>query len=159
MKNIPILFSIAILFLASCGAGKEVLNTAGNKQLTARLDINPLVEAGGPFELRFTVYNKTTQAQKFCNWHTPFERAMSKYLDIKDERGIEVDYTGAMAKRIMPAPADSYIEVKPGDSLSVKVDLNGSYRLSQPGKYTVGYNSQEISLLSVPDSITFIYKK
>ena len=171
MKHLNTLVAAAVLLLASCGTGKETANSGANtgavsvadsaavQPLTAKMEIKPLIEAGSPFELRFTVYNKSGQPQKFCKWHTPFEPPMSKYLDVRHELGAEAEYKGAMAKRIMPPPADSYIEVKAGDSLSVTVDLNKSYQLTTPGKYSVKYNSSPVSGIVVPDSLNFVYKK
>jgi hypothetical protein len=169
MKNIPLLLSAGLLLLASCGTNKEQSNgttstadtinktdTVANTQMTARMSMKPVIKAGDSLELRFTVYNLSDKTQSFCKWHTPFEPPMSKYLDIKDDQGVEARYQGAMAKRIMPPPADSYIEVKPGDSLSVKVNISKIYALDKPGTYSVRYNAQEISGLVVKDSITFI---
>ncbi|MEJ2902495.1 protease [Pedobacter panaciterrae] len=172
MKQIHLLLSTSLLLLASCGTNKEQSNgtastadtinkidTVANTQMTARMSMKPVIKAGDSLELRFTVYNPSVKPQSFCKWHTPFEPPMSKYLDIKDDKGAEARYQGAMAKRIMPPPADSYIEVKPGDSLSVKVNISKAYLLDKPGTYIVSYNAQEISGLAVKDSLTFIYKK
>ncbi|ETZ22091.1 hypothetical protein [Pedobacter sp. V48] len=173
MKHIPLLVSTGLLLLASCGTSKEQNNgvastadtvnktdtVAVNTQMTARMSMKPVIETGDSLELRFTVYNRSVKPQSFCKWHTPFEPPMSKYLDIKDDQGVEARYQGAMAKRIMPPPADSYIEIKPGDSLSVMVNISKTYLLDRPGTYVVSYNAQEISGLVVKDSITFIYNK
>jgi len=168
MKQIPLLLSTGLLLLASCGSSKEQNNTgastadtvnktdtAAKTQMTARMSISPVVKAGNEVELSFTVYNPSGKPQSFCKWHTPFEAPMSKYLDIKDDKGAEAPYQGAMAKRMMPPPADSYLEVKPGDSVNVKVNIAKSYLLDKPGNYSVHYNAQQISGLAVKDSITF----
>lgn len=170
MKHIPLFLFAGLLLLAACGTSKkqnngststadtiEKIDTVAN--LTARMDMKPAVKTGDSLELQFTVYNTSTKVQSFCKWHTPFEPPMSKYLDIKDDQGVEARYQGAMAKRIMPPPANSYIEIKPGDSLSVKVNISKIYALDKSGTYTVSYNSQKISGLVVKDSITFIYSK
>lgn len=171
MKQISLLLS-AVVLLAACGTSKEqstisnsktemastVDSIAGN-QITARLRMKPVIQAGDALELQFTVYNRSSSKQSFCKWHTPFEPPMSKYLDIKGPQETEAQYRGIMAKRIMPPPADSYIEVKPNDSLSVKVDLSKVYLLDKAGVYVVRYNAQEISGLIVKDSISFVYKK
>jgi len=96
---------------------------------------------------------------QFCKWHTPFEPLMSKYLDVTDENGTEVDYKGAMAKRMMPPPASSYIEVKSGDSLAVTVDVLKAYAITKPAKYTIKYSGQNMSGLVVKDSVVFNYTK
>jgi hypothetical protein len=84
---------------------------------------------------------------------------MSKYLDIRNDQGGEVSYRGIMAKRIMPPPAGSYIEIKPGDSLSTLVNVSKQYPLERVGKYTLRYNAQDISGVVATDSVSFIYEK
>lgn len=121
--------------------------------LTTRLAGPQVVGVNGPIELTFTVYNQTDSVKTFCKWHTPFEPLLSKYLDITSSKGEEVSYMGPMAKRVMPPPADSYISVKPGDSISAKVDLREAYQLSAPGDYRIHYNSEGVSGLKVTDSL------
>ena len=171
MKNIPLIFSAALLILSSCSSTKQNDSDAANKtdtiatadttnqQLTASMTINPVINAADSALLKFTIYNNTAKSLTFCKWHTPFEPPMSKYLDIISDKGIEANYQGAMAKRVMPPPADSYVEVKAGDSLSTIVDLRKSYLLDQPGRYSIKYNSEAMSGLSVKDSVSFELKK
>jgi hypothetical protein len=173
MKNTLIL-SVALLTLTSCGINNKAnttntdsavtdTNAANNavapKELSAKLQIKDTIKVGEPVELKFTVYNTADTAMTFCKWHTPFEPPISKYLDIKSDAGTEVNYKGAMAKRIMPPPADSYIKVNPGDSTSIVADLLKSYAIETPARYTIVYNSQAISGLTVKDSVSFVYVK
>ena len=126
--------------------------------LTAKLAVPQNVVEASPIELTFTVYNKTDSARTFCKWHTPFEPLMSKYLDITNVNGEEANYQGPMAKRMMPPPADSYMILKPGDSVSVKTDLRQAYNIKGTGKFVVKYNSENISGLKVTDSLVFTIK-
>lgn len=175
MKNLKLILPAAMLALASCSPATRnaddntaktdsvtkapVAEQAGEKALFAKLTIKDTIKTGEPILLKFTVYNYADSVQQFCKWHTPFEPLMSKYLDIKDENGEEVNYKGAMAKRIMPPPASSYQKLNPKDSLSADVDLFKGYSITKPAKYTVVYNSQNMSGLIVKDSVTFIYGK
>lgn len=159
MKYSSIILSAGILILGACSTGKRQNNPSLLKPLTAKITIKPIIRSADDLKLKFTVYNESAKSQQFCKWHTPFEPPMSKYLDIKDEEGTEVAYHGIMAKRIMPPPADSYVTVKPGDSLNVEVNLSKIYPLNKPGKYTIRYNASEISGLLVQDSIRFSYQK
>jgi len=129
------------------------------KALFATMKIQNNIKMGDSVKLKFTVYNPTDSTQQFCKWHTPFEPLMSKYLDVKAENGEEAAYKGPMAKRIMPPPADSYIKVKAGDSLSVNVDVLKAYALKDPAKYSITYNSEAMSGLVVKDSVVFVYVK
>jgi len=171
MKNYQIL-AIALLALSSCGtrtgnnqqatapADSATTTTApADKKLMAEMMMKDTIKTGDSVLLTFTVKNNTADSLSFCKWHTPFEPPMSKYLDVKDETGTEAEYKGAMAKRIMPPAASSYIKVAGNDSLAVKADLLKSYNITKPGKYTVSYNSQDISGLAITKSISFVYAK
>ncbi|MDB5148258.1 MAG: protease [Mucilaginibacter sp.] len=170
MKNYKIILSAALLALSACSVNKVKNTSAGSDSaknqspepaastsLFAKMQMKHIIKAGDPVELKFTVYNDADTARQFCKWHTPFEPLMSKYLDVKDASGQEMLYKGAMAKRMMPPPASSYIKVNSKDSLSATVDLLKAYDISKPSKYTVIYVGQNMSGLTVKDSIEFVY--
>lgn len=177
MNPIKLIVPALVMIVSSCsqnttktndGKTDSVMTVSGNdgvsgneqvsKVISAKLQIKDAIKTGEPVVLKFTVYNQADTAQQFCKWHTPFEPLMSKYLDVKNEKGEEVAYKGAMAKRIMPPPADSYIKVNPKDSLTADVDLLKGYDLQKPGKYTISYSGQNMSGLIVKDSVSFVYK-
>lgn len=175
MKNLKFILPAAIIAIAACSpatrnaddqnAKTDSVSTAPVSQQTeakplfAKMTIKDTIKSGEPVQLKFTVYNTADSVQQFCKWHTPFEPLISKYLDIRDENGEEVNYKGAMAKRIMPPPASSYQKLNPKDSISADVDLLKGYAISKPAKYTILYNSQNMSGLVVKDSVTFVYGK
>lgn len=164
MKKIIPILSAAILLLSACSQNTRVPNSnaakpAAEKEFFARMRIDEEIKEGGAVKLKFTVYNQTDSVKQFCKWHTPFEPLMSKYLDVKDENGTEVGYQGPMAKRIMPPPADSYLKLNPGDSLSVDVDVLKAYPIKKAGKYSIVYTGQNMSGLVVKDSVVFEYGK
>ncbi|MFA4871014.1 MAG: protease [Pedobacter sp.] len=175
MKNFNILlYAAVVLALSSCGINNNsaqnstnladssataALDSTAEKGLLAKMSMKDTIKAGELAELKFTVYNNADTTQHFCKWHTPFEPFISKYLDITSESGEEVDYKGAMAKRIMPPPADSYLPVNSKDSISITVDLLKGYSITKPSKYTIKYVGQNMSGLIVQDSISFIYAK
>ncbi|MHA4895616.1 protease [Pedobacter sp. PWIIR3] len=170
MNKIKFLLAASIVFaFAACSQSSRSTETTANHSdstaihsdtvLTGKLSANPTQKIGTPLELTFTVYNHTDSARKFCKWHTPFEPLMIKYLDIVAESGEEAAYKGPMAKRIMPPPADSYISIAPGDSLSVKTDLLKAYTFNSPGKYKILYNSSAISGVNITDSISVNLEK
>jgi hypothetical protein len=171
MKNYQIL-ALALLALSSCSvrtnqqaeqqadSTKSVADTAAiEKTLIAEMTIKDTIKTGDSVLLKFTVKNNTADTARFCKWHTPFEPLMSKYLDITDENGNELNYKGVMAKRIMPPPDSSYITLKANDSLSVNADLLKAYAIDKPAKYTITYNSTGISGLTVKKSASFVYIK
>lgn len=169
MKNYKLL-AIALLALSSCGvrsgektsidSTKSSTDTASiSKTLTAEMSIKDTIKVGDSVLLKFTVKNNKADTARFLKWHTPFEPLLSKYLDIINADGTEVNYKGAMAKRMMPPPADSYITLKANDSLSVTTDLLKAYAIDKPAKYTITYNSTGVSGLTVTKSVSFVYIK
>lgn len=167
MKNMKFILPAALLALSACNMHKSQTTnvTPANqtelkyeeKGLYAKMKIKSNIKTGEQVTLQFTAYNAADTAAQFCKWHTPFEPLMSKYLDIKAENGEEVAYKGAMAKRIMPPPATSYIKINPKDSLASTVDLLKAYDLKTPGRYTITYVGQNMSGLAVKDSVSFTY--
>jgi hypothetical protein len=159
-KIIPALGILAILYACSPATLKSTDSTEQESSSALRTTMK-ISDPGNGNEspvLKFTVKNQSDTVATFCKWHTPFEPLISKYLDIKNSDGQEVDYKGAMAKRIMPPPADSYLSINPGDSLSVDVDLSKGYAIEKAGTYTIKYSGGNMSGLVVKDSLTFTYK-
>lgn len=153
------------LLLAACGSSSKVSNgdadsasVAKDTTLTAVLRASGETKPGDSIKVSFVVYNFTDSVRRFCKWHTPFEPLMSKYLDVYSTDGTEAQYQGPMAKRMMPAPADSYISVKAGDSLKAEVNVSKAYQFTKPGQYTLKYNSSAISGIAVKDSLTIDVK-
>ncbi|GGI50767.1 hypothetical protein GCM10011425_19790 [Mucilaginibacter galii] len=128
------------------------------KELIAEMSMPANVKAGDSVLLKFTVKNNTDSVQRFCKWHTPFEPLLSKYLDVKNDKGEDVAYQGAMAKRIMPPPESSYLSLNPKDSISANVDLLKAYAIKTPGNYTITYVGENMSGLKVKKSVSFIYR-
>ncbi len=163
MKSIKLLLPAALLALASCGVSNKSASktdsTNADTALIGTMAIKDTIKIGDSVILHFTVKNPADTAMRFCQWHTPFEPPMSRYLDIKDQNGTEMAYQGAMAKRMMPPPESSYIKLNPHDSVSTTADVLRSYTISEPGTYTIVYNGQNISGVTVKDSVKFVYVK
>lgn len=105
--------------------------------------------------LSFTVVNHTDKMQRFCKWETPFEPFLGKYMEIIDDQGNEAQFTGPMAKRVMPPPEESYIQVPPHDSVSTVLNLAKNYSI-KPGKYSVKYTGGGISGLEPGNEIQIL---
>ncbi|KQS32261.1 hypothetical protein [Pedobacter sp. Leaf194] len=166
MKKITIVAGLCIALLSACGNNED--KTAANADTTllpekeavkktdpilGKMTLDGTAKLGGPINIRFSVYNNTDSTVKFCKWHTPFEKLMSKYLDVAMEDFTDVAYKGPMAKRMMPPPADSYTSLKKGDSTSVNFYLADGYAITKAGEYTVKYNATNISGIVVSDSL------
>lgn len=170
MKNYQILCAAALLSLAACttankaGSGADSVSTdaattaPAEKTLYGVIKMKDTIKAGDSVLMDFTVYNGADTAMKFCKWHTPFERLMSSYLEIRNEKGEEAAYSGIMAKRVMPPPAETYITLKSKESVTSHLNLLEGYQIQAPGKYTVKYTGENVSGVIVKDSITFVYQ-
>lgn len=122
------------------------------------MQIRDTITIGDLVELKFTVVNNADTIQQFLKWATPFEPLVSKYLDVKDEDGTQVNYRGAMAKRAMPPSADSYIRINPHDSLVANINLLEGYAITRASKYTITYVGSNMSGITVRDSVSFVYR-
>lgn len=165
MKKIFYLPMALLLLSAACSMQNKANNeeTASDavtikKELYAVMSIADTVHMGDSVMLKFTVYNGTDSTSKFLKWQTPFEPLLSKYLDIKNVDGEEAQYVGAMAKRVMPPPADAYIELAPGGSLITQFNIVQGYALTKAGTYTIHYNSESMNGLKVDKDVSFVYK-
>lgn len=163
-----IMASLGLTLFTACSSSKKKEKVRGNNdttlvsQATAEKKIDPILgklsvigtpKLGGPINIRFTVYNNTDTIGRFCTWHTPFEKLMSKYLDVALDDYTPVDYKGPMAKRVMPPPANSYKKLNAEDSTSADFNLADAYSITKAGNYTIKYNSATISGIVVSDSL------
>lgn len=167
------LFFIAITMLAamSCRSrisADQLIQTQVDSSITinpsatglaAILSMKDTFTAEEPIELHFAVSNPADSAQRFCKWHTPFEPFISMYLEITDENDQKVSYKGAMAKRIMPPPANAYISVPAGDTVATTIELSKGYVIKEPGTYRVEYRGQNMSGIETANDVTFVLKK
>jgi len=168
MKNLKLILPFAVVALAACSQRvntiKEQQNpdttvTAVNTDsLTAVMKIKSTINSGEPVLFGFDVQNPTTKPLRFLKWYTPFEAPMSKFLDITNAQGEEVAYKGPMAKRVMPPPADSYLEIKAGGKSFAEIDLLKVYDLKPGQQYTISYNSASVSGLKVSQQVSFRYE-
>lgn len=94
--------------------------------------------------LSFTIVNHADTAQRFVKWETPFEPFLGKYLEIKDTNGTEAEFRGAMARRVMPPPAEAYIEVAAHDSVNTVFNAAKNYSLAA-GAYSIKYTGGGVS--------------
>ncbi|MCK7554209.1 hypothetical protein MKQ70_03960 [Chitinophaga sedimenti] len=144
--------SLLLLAFAAC---KTSRSDSSKGKLETTMSVTPHAGVNQPVMLHFVVYNPTKSELQFCKYHTPFEGFLSTFLDLKSANGREVEYRGAMAKRMMPPPASAYIKVPAKDSVVVDIDITKGYNLKTPGLYTAKYNSGAMSGLEKVNEITF----
>ena len=152
---------LAVLGLTTqCKSIRKVSAENHNEQykstLYASLQSEDSYTLNGPIMVGFTVTNPTDDTLKFTQYHTPFEGMMSKFLTVKDSAGEEVSYIGAMARRIVPPPANTYHSIAPGQTKSVTFDLKKGYKLEKTGAYTLQYQGDNISGVASGEPITIL---
>jgi hypothetical protein len=143
MRNLIVTMAASLFAFSACTNVQKT--TASAETLETVMSVPPTVKTGEPVTMTFTVFNRTNRELQFCKWHTPFEGFIAAFLDIKDSNGEAVQYRGAMAKRVMPPPAEAYIKVPAGDSTTVNIDLLKGYDLAKPGKYHIVYQAGGVS--------------
>ena len=142
---------LSLFTFVSC----KTMKKSASGELVTTMSVQQPVKVGSPVMVTFTVHNTSSKALKFCKWHTPFEGFKNSIFDIKNSKGEEVQYKGIMAKRIMPPPADAYMSVGGGKTVTGSIDLLKAYDLTAPGKYTIVYQSSGISGLEKVNEATF----
>jgi hypothetical protein len=148
---------LSFLTFTACKTSQKAGGDTGASAegLVTEMSVPATVKAGQPVMLKFTVYNKSGKELQFCKWHTPFEGFMSSFLDIQSSNNTEVLYRGVMAKRIMPPPAEAYIKVPAGKSVSVDIDLLKGYNLDTPASYKAVYQASGMSGLEKVNEVSF----
>jgi hypothetical protein len=96
----------------------------------------------------------TLHTTRFVKWENPFEPRLGKYFEIIDAKGNEAVFKGAMARRVMPPPANAYIIVKSHDKISTRINLADNYDLNSR-HYKLRYVGSGISGLQTNKTVKF----
>jgi peptidyl-Lys metalloendopeptidase len=97
----------------------------------------PAQKAFGSGTIVYSLTNATAAPVQVLRWQTPLDGVDNNLFSVT-RNGQPVAYTGRMVKR--PAPTDTdYVELAPGQSIRVDVDLSAYYDMRQGGQYTVRY--------------------
>lgn len=159
LRQLSTILTVAALFAAGCQTQKTGTATqqdtipasADTAHLQTRLSLPAATVSADSAMITFTVVNPSNQPQRFCKWETPFDR-LGKYFDIQNGQGTEATFKGAMARRVMPPPAEAYITVPAHDSTTTTINLARNYTL-QTGTYTVKYVGGGVSGLNAGNEV------
>ncbi|GAA4790628.1 hypothetical protein GCM10023231_18160 [Olivibacter ginsenosidimutans] len=127
---------------------KSPVSTTADTSLVAVLRIDSIASLSDSLFMVFKVYNPSPDTLRFTQYHTPFEGFLNNFLTVTDEQGQEIPYRGAMAKRVMPPPEETYCTVAPSASDSIRFSLLKGYAITKPGLYTIEYNAGNVSGMS-----------
>lgn len=92
---------------------------------------------GGEAQLSFTLHNDGAEPLYVLARETPLRGLRADLFDVRRE-GERVAYLGPLHRFAPPRPVD-YVRIEPGESLTVPVDLEGSYDVSKSGRYSVRF--------------------
>jgi peptidyl-Lys metalloendopeptidase len=135
----------AILFVA----GAAGTASAATGSVEVRLGAASKSVDAGSGTLAFTVANESAAPVHVLRWQTPLDGIDSDLFDVRLD-GASVAYVGRLVKRPAPQAAD-YIELKPGESRSVEVDLSAYYDMRKNGQYVVQYRRDARALVQEAD--------
>ena len=127
-----ILLGSLLLVCASAGTA-----FAASSSVSVHLDASTKAADIGSGKLVFTMSNDSSAAVHVLRWQTPFDGVTSDLFNVEHD-GVAVDYVGPLYKRAAPQAKD-YIELQPGATRTVDVDLSAFYDMKAGGQYTIRY--------------------
>jgi hypothetical protein len=142
-----------IVLLSSCGLQQErsitELVTVEHQKiyLTLSMTIDSKMGSGQPWMADFEIHNNGLSAVSFLPWGTAWEGAFSRDMFNIESAGRKIQYIGPMIKRSAPSARD-YIEIKPGASQLVKLEISSGYTLEDSGDYSLTYQPGSLSLIN-----------
>lgn len=139
---------IRLMFIFSCFLGIFALLASGCKPPATPVpsNISATISAGqasystgDPLMLRFTLKNISNQALTLLKWNTPLDGFYSDMFRV-EANGQPVEYVGILAYRTPPT-AEDFVQLQPGQEISVDFDLAGQYAMYTAGAYTIQYQA------------------
>lgn len=159
--NCSIISIVCILLMLSMTQcvqdNKRKTSIAGDrKALISKLIVNNPVQLSDSIPITFVTMNPTSDTLAFTEYHTPFEGILNKFLSIQDSAGLEVEYIGVMARRVMPPPEETYHIVLPGEEKRITFNLLKGYKIDRPGTYTIRYEGENISGIANGPTVSLV---
>jgi hypothetical protein len=115
--------------------------------LTLSMTIDSTMGKNQQWLAEFLIHNNGLSAVSLLPWGTPWEGVFSRNLFNIESAGRKIEYIGPMIKRSAPSARD-YIEIKPGASQLVKLNINSGYNLEGSGDYSLTYQPGSLSLIN-----------
>ena len=149
MKLQGMLFAAALALVASAAPARNIENDVEQAARVhdVQVQLQPeraFVPATDDVRMSVTFVNNGRHAVPLTSWFVPGEDFDLPMFEVTRD-GAPVEYLGPIVKRPTPS-ADDTIVLQPGQSLSVPVELSGSYDFSAGGEYTIAYRMQSAHL-------------
>jgi peptidyl-Lys metalloendopeptidase len=125
--------------ISTAAAGEVTVSVTPDRQSLAKSD-NVVVNV--------TITNGTAATQYLLKWQTPFGAIEAPLFEVTRD-GLPVRYLGVQVKRATPSAVD-YIALKPGATLSRRVELSALYDMGITGAYSVRWRPGATQLFSRP---------
>ncbi len=121
------------------------LAAAAPGAVSVRLDASTQRADSGSGTVQFSMVNASAAPVHLLRWQTPLDGVTSDLFTVERD-GVAVTYVGPLYKRSAPRKQD-YIELAPGESRTVTIDLSAYYDMRLGGQYTVRYARDADSVL------------
>ena len=118
--------------------------------VSVHLDASAKAADSGSGRLVFTMSNDGAASVHVLRWQTPFDGVTTDLFAVERD-GVAVAYTGPLYKRAAPQAKD-YIELAPGASRTVDVDLSAYYDMKAGGQYAIRYARDAAALLEAGEA-------
>jgi peptidyl-Lys metalloendopeptidase len=102
------------------------------------------VPATEDVRINLTIANNGRDAVTLTKWFVPGEDFDEPLFAVTRD-GVPVEYMGPIVKRLPPT-TDDLIVLQPGESLTVPVELSGTYDFSAGGEYAISYRTRSSHL-------------
>ena len=102
------------------------------------------VPASADVRVNVTFANSGRNAATLTRWFVP-ETDFDEPLFVVSRDGVVVDYLGPIVKR-PPPTANDLVVLRPGEQLTISVELSGMYDFSAGGDYTIKYRGASVHL-------------
>jgi hypothetical protein len=141
------------ILLSSCGLIQaQVLSGSvyvrhQDVSLTLTMEIDSTISEGERWMANFQIRNNGLSVVSLLPWGTPWEGAFSRSLFSIESAGHIIEYIGPMIKRRAPSPLD-YIDIRPGMSRLVELDISSAYSLENNGDYKLRYLPGSLALIN-----------
>lgn len=141
---------LVVVILLGWAASPAAAAPRGRGGLVVRLDSDGYFGLTERPTVGFTLTNRTAVDLYLLRWQLPIDGIYTELFEVERD-GEPVAYTGRHVKFGTPR-AEDYVRVAAGASLSMLVDLAGSYDFSKSGEYSVRYHAfaQDVLLDATP---------
>ncbi len=153
MRRTVLVAGLVLVGALLAGVAGALPPQQGGVVLASSLSVEkPAFEQAEPVLLTFTLENRGRLTVAVLKWQLPSDEIEADILDVR-RNGERVAYLGPLVKRPAPTPED-YVEIAPGESITVVFDPTAVYDMRAQGEYTVRYRAALATVATGPAPTT-----